>query len=47
MINIELNELYGMENEKDLMKTIFELRNMGMSDEEIQEILDRSKSSVT
>ena len=43
MITIELNELYGMENEKELMNTIQELKAIGMTDEEIQECLNRSK----
>lgn len=43
MITLEMGELYGMESEKDLMQTIKQLQDMGMSDEAIQAILDRSK----
>ena len=46
MINIELGELYGMDNVKELMQTIEELRSMGMSDAEIQVILERSKEQT-
>ena len=45
MITLELGELYGMESEKDLMQTIKELQDMGMSDENIQAVLDRSKEA--
>ena len=45
MINIKLGELYGMKDVKELMQTIQDLQNMGMSDTEIQEILDKSKES--
>ena len=45
MINIKLGELYGMKDVKELMQTIQDLQNMGMSDAEIQEILDKSKES--
>lgn len=44
MIRIELGELYGMDSEKDLLQVIANLQNMGMSDLEIQDILDRSKA---
>lgn len=47
MINIELGELYGMDNVKELMQTIKELQDMGMSDSEIQAILERSKGENT
>ena len=46
MINIELGELYGMNNVKELMQTIKELQDMGMSDSEIQAILERSKNET-
>ena len=46
MINIELGELYGMDNVKELMQTIKELQDMGMSDSEIQAILERSKNKA-
>lgn len=46
MINLELGELYGMDNVKELMQTIKELQDMGMSDSEIQAILKRSKNKA-
>ena len=45
MITIELGQTYGMDSAKELMQTIEELKRMGMSDEDIQAILDRSKKS--
>lgn len=44
MITLVLGELYGMDSQKELMQTIEELRRMGMSDGDIQVILDRSKT---
>ena len=46
MINLELGELYGMDSIKELMQTIKELQDMGMSDSEIQAILERSKNET-
>ncbi len=43
MITLEMSQLYGMNNEKELMQTIKELKNTGISDNDIQIILDRSK----
>ena len=43
MINLEIGELYGLESERELMQTIKQLQDMGMPDEDIQAILDRSK----
>lgn len=45
MITIDLRESYGCENQKELMQTIQELQSMGMSDEKIQKILERSKQN--
>lgn len=45
MITLEMGELYGMESKKDLMQTIKELQDIGMSDENIQAVLDRSKEA--
>ena len=42
MITLKLGELYGMKNEKELLDNIAWLQSMGMSDEDIQKILDRS-----
>ena len=44
MITLELGQLYGMANEKELLQTIKELRDIGMPDKDIQDILDRSKA---
>ena len=46
MINLEFGELYGMDSVKEVMRTIKELQDMGMSDSEIQEILERSKNKA-
>lgn len=43
MINIELGEYYGCENEKEMMEAINTCREHGMSDAEINEVLKRSK----
>ena len=43
MINLEIGELYGLESERELMEAVQFCRNMGMSDAQIQAILDRSK----
>ena len=43
MINLEIGELYGMESERELMEAIQSCRTIGMSDAQIQAILDRSK----
>lgn len=44
MITLEMGQLYGMDSKKELMQTIKELKNIGMSDDDIQVILDRSKA---
>jgi hypothetical protein len=44
MISLEMCQLYGMSSEKELMTAIEELRKMGMPDDDIQGILDRSKA---
>lgn len=43
MITLELGQLYGMNSTKEVMTTIEELKNIGMSDADIQAILDRSR----
>ena len=43
MLKLVIGELYGMDNIEQLMSTIQDMRNIGMSDEEIQAVLDRSK----
>lgn len=45
MINLKLNKLYGMDNYADLMQAIKSCREMGMTDEEIQKVLDRSEEA--
>lgn len=43
MISIEMGELYGMTSPEKLIESIENLKNIGMSDAQIQEVLDRSK----
>lgn len=43
MINLELGQLYGCKNYKELLDAIDNLKSIGMSDEEINEIIERSK----
>lgn len=43
MLKLEIGELYGMDSIEQLMSTIQDMRNIGMTDKEIQEVLDRSK----
>lgn len=43
MINLELGELYGFENEEELMDGIKEMQSVGMDDDFINGILERSK----
>jgi hypothetical protein len=43
MISLEMCKRYGMSSEKELMTAIEELRKIGMPDDDIQGILDRSK----
>ena len=43
MISIELCQIYGLGREKELIAAIDGLRKIGMSDSDIQVILDRSK----
>lgn len=43
MITIELGELYGLADEKELFNTITELRQIGMADVEIQDLLNRRR----
>ena len=43
MLNLEIGELYGLKSQRELIEAIQACRNMGMSDAQIQEILDRSK----
>lgn len=42
MITIELGNLYGMENEEELMRTIQRLKDMGVTDADIQKCLEHS-----
>jgi len=43
LLKLELGELYGMNSIVDLMWAINNMRRFGMTDREIQEVLDRSK----
>ena len=45
MINLELGNNYGCDNQDELLATIESLKSMGMSDEEINEILDKSNQN--
>lgn len=42
MINLELGNNYGCDNQDELLAIIESLKSMGMSDEEINKILNRS-----
>lgn len=44
MIRMELGELYGFDTWKELWEAIKLIKSMGMSDEEINIILERSKT---
>ncbi len=44
LINIELCELYGCENAKELIDAIEACKSIGMSDEEINATLERSRT---
>lgn len=44
MISLEMCQRYGMGSEKELITAIDGLRKMGMSDSNVQAILDRSKT---
>ena len=43
MITIELGELYGTKDTHELIETINFMRAIGMSDEEIQKVLNQSE----
>ena len=43
MINLELGELYGFENEEELMDGIKEMQRVGLDDDFINAVLERSK----
>lgn len=42
-IKLEMGELYGMNSIDEVMQTISDMQMIGMSDEDIQAVLDRSK----
>ena len=44
VIRMELGELYGFDTWKELWEAIKLIKSMGMSDEEINIILERSKT---
>ena len=47
IIIIELGQLYGCNNQKEVLDTIYNLKAIGMSDDDINEILNRSKEGET
>jgi len=44
-IDLELGNNYGMKNVKEVLETIQEMKDCGMTDEEINAVLERSKES--
>ena len=42
MITLQMGQLYGMNNEKELMQTIKELKNTEMSDDDIETTVKKS-----
>lgn len=44
MIDLELRELYGCENAMELIDGIEACKSIGMSDEDINAVLERSKT---
>lgn len=49
MINLEIGNNYGCDNQDELLATIESLKSLGMSDDEINETLNRSndKNSIS
>lgn len=45
MINLELGNNYECDSQDELLATIESLKSMGMSDDEINEILDKSNQN--
>ena len=43
MISIELGELYGTKDINEMLEIINYMRKIGMSDEEIQKVIDQSE----
>lgn len=46
MIKLKMGELYGMDSIDHLMMTIKDMHAIGMTDDEIQEVLDRSETGI-
>lgn len=42
-IKLEMGELYGMNNIIEVIEAITDLKMIGMSDDDIQKVLERSK----
>lgn len=45
-INLEIGELYGMQSINEVIETISEMKKIGMSDDEINIVLERSKGKA-
>jgi len=43
MISLELGELYGCDSQEELLQCIENMRSIGFSDEEINQMLEESK----
>lgn len=43
MIKIDLGELYGCKSYEELIQTINYMKRMGLSDKQMQELLNKSK----
>lgn len=46
MVTLEIGQLYGMNSINEVLNAIKELQDSGMSDADIQAVLDRSKDST-
>lgn len=46
MVTLEIGQLYGMNSINEVLDAIKELQDSGMSDADIQAVLDRSKDST-
>lgn len=46
MVTLEIGQLYGMNSINEVLDAIKELQDSGMSDADIQAVLDRSKGST-
>lgn len=46
MVTLEIGQLYGMNSIKEVLAAVKELQDSGMSDADIQAVLDRSRDST-